>query len=163
MPHETSAREIMSAPVTSLERGTSLEEAARILTERGFGGAPVVDRRGEPQGIVTLFDLVVYLSGLDRRPGRLGELFLASREKWSREHEDDDAADADDYALEASVEDVMTPHVVSVAPGTPLSAVARTLAVEGIHRVVVREGDGPALGIITSLDVLRAQQGVPRR
>lgn len=161
--HDASAREVMSAPVTTLERGTSLEEAARILTEKGYGGAPVVDRRGAPQGIVTLFDVVVYLAGLDRQPGRLGEQYLASREKWSREHEDDDAADRDEYALETAVEDIMTPRVVSVAPGTPLSAVARTLAVEGIHRVIVREGEGPVLGIITSLDVLRAQQGVLKR
>lgn len=158
------AREIMSSPVLTLERGTSLKEAARVMSEKGAGGAPVVDRRGVPQGIVTLFDVVAWLAGCPVHPGPQDELYLASRERWSRAHEDDDPADRDEYALETAVEDVMTPRLVSVGPGTPLSAVARTLAVEGVHRVLVREDDqSPVLGIITSLDVLRAQQGVPQR
>lgn len=159
---ETCAREVMSSPVTALPKGTTLGEAARILTEHGHGGAPVVDLRGEPVGMVTLFDIVVALAGLDSHPGRLGELFLASQRRWERGAEEDDREDDDDMALEVPVEDVMTPRAVLVAPGTPLTSVARTLAVEGIHRVLVRDPGGPLVGVITSLDVLRAQQGLPR-
>lgn len=161
-PNEPTAREIMSSPVVSLDRETTLDEAVRILTDGGYGGAPVVDAHGEPVGVISLFDIAVFLAGRDRRIGRLGPMLLASQQRIERhlEEDEEELEEDPDAALEVRVDDVMTPRVVTVTPDTPVSKVARALASEGIHRVIVKTEGGPPLGIVTSLDILRAQQGV---
>lgn len=161
---EATAREIMSSPVVSLDRETTLDQAVQILTDGGYGGAPVVDARGEPVGVVSLFDIAVYLAGRDRRLGRLAPMLLASQQRVERGRDEalDELEEDEDEALEVRVDDVMTPRVVTVGPDTPVSVVARALASEGIHRVIVKSEGGPPLGIVTSLDILRAQSGVAR-
>ena len=52
-----------------------------------------------------------------------------------------------------TVEDIMEPNPVTVLPDTSVLEVARLLAENRIHRVLVLE-KGKLLGIITSLDVI---------
>ena len=52
------ARDIMTRPVISVGTGTSVAEASRLLVDRGFTAAPVVDDDGRLVGIVTEADLL---------------------------------------------------------------------------------------------------------
>ena len=54
------------------------------------------------------------------------------------------------------VEDIMSEDAVTVGPDEPVGKIASRMAENGIHRVVVVDKDQFPLGIITSLDVLRA-------
>ncbi|MCS6902094.1 MAG: CBS domain-containing protein [Myxococcales bacterium] len=54
------------------------------------------------------------------------------------------------------VEDAMSREIVSVEPDATVEEAARTMVYEGVHRVVVRVGQGEPLGILSSLDALRA-------
>jgi CBS domain-containing protein len=57
-----------------------------------------------------------------------------------------------------TVRELMTPAIFTVAEDDPISEVARTLVDGHIHRVLVTRGH-EAVGIISSLDLLRAYLG----
>lgn len=61
------------------------------------------------------------------------------------------------------VGDVMTPEVLTANEADPLEAAIRLMAFEGVHRLVVLDGDGRLVGIVTSMDVLRELAGFPRQ
>lgn len=59
------------------------------------------------------------------------------------------------------VRDVMTPEIFAVGPDEPLERAVQLMAFEGVHRLLVLDGDRLA-GIVTSMDVLRELAGFPR-
>jgi CBS domain-containing protein len=59
--------DVVSAPLITVGRGTSVEEAARVMISNQIHKLPVVERE-KLVGIVTITDLVVFLSP-SRRPG----------------------------------------------------------------------------------------------
>jgi CBS domain-containing protein len=52
------ARELMTTAVVTLSPDASIREVARVLSERGISGAPVVDDEGLLLGVVTEGDLI---------------------------------------------------------------------------------------------------------
>ncbi len=56
----------------------------------------------------------------------------------------------------ASIETAMTRVLFAVLPTDPVTAAVRLMVREGIHRVLVVSDTGGLLGIVTSMDVLRA-------
>ena len=71
------AREIMTSDVVTVQAPTPVEEAARLMLERGVSCLPVVDDEGRAEGIVTSKDVLRYVSGSPRAAshpaGRAGE------------------------------------------------------------------------------------------
>jgi CBS domain-containing protein len=58
--------------------------------------------------------------------------------------------------MAATARDLMQTRVVTVAPDAPLSSVQRVFVEEGIHGAPVVDEEGRVLGVITSMDLLRA-------
>jgi len=56
-PDELVAREVMSAPAVTIEEETSLEEAAKLMTQKGLKKLIVV-RNGKLVGIITSMDII---------------------------------------------------------------------------------------------------------
>jgi len=156
----TTAGEVMTKPVRTIAGDLSLAEAVQILTDEGFSGAPVVDHRGKPLGVISLYDIMAFLAGLERGLGKLGHFYLRSVLRWDRVSDSPANVDyEDDMLRDTSVDDVMTPEIISVSPGTKLPEVTAQLCGEGVHRVLVTEDDR-ILGMITTMDVLSAISGV---
>ena len=57
-------RAVMSSPVTSVEAGAGLDEAAGVMREAGLGSLPVVEQ-GRIVGIVTETDVLRHIVGAD--------------------------------------------------------------------------------------------------
>ncbi len=55
----------------------------------------------------------------------------------------------------ASVRDAMTSEVLSVCEDDPIERAVERMAFDGVHRLVVVDGDGRFAGSVTSMDVLR--------
>lgn len=55
----------------------------------------------------------------------------------------------------ASVQDAMTSEVLSVREDDPIERAVERMAFDGVHRLVVVDGDGRFAGSVTSMDVLR--------
>ena len=60
------------------------------------------------------------------------------------------------------IEDVMTREVISVGADEPLERAISIMAFEGVHRLVVLDGQSHIAGIISSMDVLRELAGFGR-
>jgi CBS domain-containing protein len=54
-----------------------------------------------------------------------------------------------------TVEQLMSPDPITVAPSASLRSVCALMVREGIHRVIVVD-EGKLVGIVTTLDVVRA-------
>jgi len=53
------------------------------------------------------------------------------------------------------VADIMTPLVFSLTPDSSIGQAAALMAYEGVHRVVVVDGSGYVVGLVSSLDIAR--------
>ena len=144
------ARDVMTPHVITLDPNASVQELARLLSERGISGVPVVDSDEQLVGIVSEGDLLHRAeTGTERRVER-------RRSRWL-----DTIASDDDLAREyvkahgRKVKDVMTVNVVSVTDTMELADVATLLETKRIKRVpVVR--DGKIVGIISRANLVRA-------
>jgi CBS domain-containing protein len=147
------ARDVMTREVISVTPSTLLSELARICAEDRISGCPVVTLDGRLVGIVSRTDLVERL--LDGRLDRTGDDALRRMLQLEAGEGYETSRSIGEHEEEAigEVDDIMSTEVVTVAPDAPLAVVARRMADERIHRVLVMEGDSIA-GIVTSLDLL---------
>lgn len=67
-------RHVMTSRVESMTPSDSLEKALKLLIERKFGAAPVVDKNGSMIGIITTYDLMRAFQGV---MGEVGEALRA--------------------------------------------------------------------------------------
>jgi CBS domain-containing protein len=141
------ARDIMTAPVHTISRDTSVREIIQLLLTHRISGVPVVE--GERVvGIISEADLILR-ERAHRQRGGMAYLFQQLFE--------DHAKLADEFrkAHGLVAEDVMTRDVVTVQPGTPVEEIANLMAERHIKRVPVVD-EGRLLGIVSRADVLRA-------
>lgn len=158
------AKDVMSTPVKSVELGTTLDEVATRLADEGVTGLLVVDRAGKHVGVVSHADVVGYVAGLERGEGLAGGFYFQSelREDPASAGSPVDLEDADEDALRTTTVDaIMTPEVIWVPDGMKLPDVARVMVERRVHRVLV-EREGVIVGIVSTMDLLRAFASPPR-
>lgn len=157
---EMKASEVMTSPVVSLNEGLVLREAARVLSDEHIGGAPVVDHRGEPVGVVSLFDIVSNLAGLERHPGEPGGFYRQGKLRFVEPAEDPEAEASEEGTTdETTVAEIMAPGLTGVPSTASLGEVARLLQGKQIHRAFVFDARGRLAGVISTMDILRAIAG----
>jgi CBS domain-containing protein len=120
------ARDIMTTDVFILDLDASVEEAAWAFSRQNIGGAPVRTPDGRIAGFLSRGDLV-----------------NPAWADWVRPDK-------------ATVGDIMTPNLLAVPADAPAMNVARGMVERGIHHVVVIDGDQRVMGMISSLDVVKA-------
>jgi CBS domain-containing protein len=163
--HRLTAADVMSTPAETLHESTSVLEAARSLSDLHVSGVPVVGAHGAVVGVVSLYDIVGYLAQHEGPTHDGGVEFAEedneadeSAERWERSIGRRDR----DWLRDTAVSEVMTGDLVAVAPDAPLAEVAALMERRRIHRVVVAQNQRP-LGVVSTLDILRAVTAVPAR
>jgi CBS domain-containing protein len=150
------ARDLMNSRVLAVRDDWSLSALCAFLTEHQIHGAPVVDSHGRYIGAVSVTDVV-------EECAQGHELDWVQAET-AREIGDDDAPGepgGDELTRlsirgdEPAVRDLMTPTLFSVPPETPIESLAGAMIAGRVHRLFVVER-GQVLGIVTSLDLLKA-------
>jgi CBS domain-containing protein len=136
----------MTRDVYAVAADTSLETAARLLATRHISGAPVIDRKGRPVGVVSLADL----ADPDRPRGEASGYPHYYRVIGGERTETGTAFDVGP----GCVAEVMSPFVLSVSAGSSVVQAARVMLDDGVHRLLVVDG-GSLAGIVTQTDVLR--------
>lgn len=140
--------DIMVTDVVTARPDMSVKELAELLRERGVGGAPVVDDDGSVVGMVTDGDLMAldadlhfphYIQFLD------SVIYLERASKFEERLK---------KAVAATVRDIMTDEVLTVAPDDPVRKAATLMSEHKIDRVPV-EKDGKLVGIVGRHDVLK--------
>jgi acetoin utilization protein AcuB len=110
-----------------------IQEALKLMRERGIRRLPVVDKKGKLIGIVSDRDLL-HASPSDATSLSVWELnYLLSK---------------------VTLKDVMTKNVITVTPETPVQEAARIMAEKKIGGLPVVQA-GKVIGIITETDLFR--------
>jgi CBS domain-containing protein len=142
--------DVMTTNVITVSPDTSVQEVAKILSERNISGVPVVDAQNRLVGIVSEGDLLHRVeTGTDRRTGR--------RRSWWLDTvgSDEELARAYVKSHGRTTKKVMTSEVTSVGETTELADIANLLETKRIKRVpVVR--DGKLVGIVSRANLVRA-------
>jgi CBS domain-containing protein len=141
---------IMTRDIVAFSPDSSVVTASRVLASKHVGGAPVIDEKGRPVGVVTLTDLVdpdrqrsdgdgesLYYRVVDGKCDPIG------------------AFSAEDVPGEGIVSDVMSPYAFSVSPETTLMQAIRLMVSDNIHRLLVVDS-GKLVGVVSSMDMLKA-------
>ena len=140
------AADVMTSNVISVRADASVGEIAEILLTNRISGVPVVDDAGDLIEIVSEGDLIHRVEvGTERRRSWWLEL-LSSKQILAHEF-------IKAHARKAA--DLMTRHVITVRPGTPLSDLASLLDKHGIKRVPVTE-NGKLVGIVSRANLVQA-------
>jgi CBS domain-containing protein len=145
----------MTIEVITTTPDTPLREFARMLDEYEVSGMPVVDGAGRLVGVASKSDLIH--RALDP------ELGLEPSYVFDMLYNDEDFEE-DERRVEAVshpsvvVGDFMSDDPVTAAAGEALSSLARKMIEGHIHRVIVVDNDNSPIGIVTSLDMLKAMR-----
>ena len=132
-PPEMTVSLLMTSPVVTVTAETPLDVAHRTLLDRRISAVPVVAADGRPVGVLSETDLL--------RIGRMQPLSLAGLQ-----------------VLDLPAEPVgqhMHRGITTVKGDTPVTAAARLLAEQRIHRVYVR-GEDSLAGVFSVEEVLVA-------
>ena len=138
--HERTVSDVMSAAPVSVDEFTHVKDVARILTERGFNGVPVVTRMGRLVGLITEDDLVMRQDPEVRKPPHF----------WSDPHRSERQR-----SLGSRAHEVMTTGLVVVAAETSLAEAARLMHERHIKSLPVVDDEGQLVGMVTRRDLVR--------
>ena len=120
------AMDVMTTNVITVSPDTSVQEVAKILSERSISGVPVVDAQNRLVGIVSEGDLLHRVEmGTDRRPDRR----TGRRRSWWLDTIGSDEELARNYVKShgRTVKDIMTHDVATVSDDTDLADIATLL------------------------------------
>lgn len=129
-------RELMTKPAVAVRPHVTIKEAVRRLESRLITSMPVLDDGDRLIGIVSEADLLRDAVVDDPRA------HAKPIESW---HE----------GPPATVEDVMTPHVITVHENSDVAEVARLMLETGIKSIPVVQAD-KVVGVISRSDVIHA-------
>lgn len=140
--------DIMSTEVVTVGIDATIEEVAKLLTEKNISGAPVVDHANRVVGMVTHKDLL-YKDMEPRFPAAVellgGFIYLQGVHKYNEELR---------KLAATKVEDIMTREVITVSESTEIEDVARLMIDKAINRVPVLRED-KLVGIVSRADVVK--------
>jgi CBS domain-containing protein len=140
------AADVMTRRVISVPPDASIEDAVKLMLDRGISGLMVVDASGHLAGVVTEGDLL-----------RRSELGTGRQRSWWLRLLVSPGRQAEDFtrAHGRKVSDVMTTEVVSVDADASLTDIVELMEKHRIKRVPVTQHD-KVVGVCSRADLLRA-------
>ncbi len=143
------AKDIMAKDVITVNRDTTVEEVAKILTENKISGLPVLDN-GKLVGIVTEGDLLFQDRKLDP-PAYIeilgGIIYLKDPNKYLNNFK---------KMIATRVEELMTTKVISAKEDTSIDEIATLMIEKGINRLPVLNSKGELAGIVSRHDLVKS-------
>jgi CBS-domain-containing membrane protein len=143
------ARDIMTREVITVAPEESVSKAAGLLEVHRISGLPVVNQAGQVVGVVTQSDLIQQARDLELPPTISLfdlKLILETPSQFRRRLE---------KLLGVTVQQVMTPKPLTIAPETPVPEIAAFMARKKVHTLPVVAGDR-LVGVIGKIDLIRA-------
>jgi CBS domain-containing protein len=148
------AADLMKPNPVSIRENAMVREAIALLTDKGFSAAPVIDRAGQPVGVVSRYDILAYdrekVEYVASVPDYYDEGELAAR--TGKAHGSGFQVVNVDRTC---VTDIMTPVVFAVTPDTPARKVVHEMLALKVHRLFVVDRNGVLVGVISATDVLQ--------
>jgi len=148
-PSQTQQRlvqDCMTPHPVCLKTTDTVDEAIAKLLHLGFNGAPVVDPVSyNLVGVISAFDVLAKEEG--------GTLLQFIQDGNSQNlHQ---IADVARKICAKTVEDLMTPHPMTISPTTTMKAAAEIMTRDRSHRLCVVDDKGSLVGLLATSDVMR--------
>ncbi|MDQ7784895.1 MAG: CBS domain-containing protein [Desulfomonilaceae bacterium] len=143
------AEDVMTRDVITVTTHTTLRDLAKILSEQGINGVPVVDDDGKVIGVVCESDLVK-----QNRPIHIPTMFvildsvIPLDNPWRLQKEFKRLA-------ATTVGEIYSHPAVTVTPDTDLSEVARIMSDDKYYTLPVVDR-GKLVGVLGKADVIRS-------
>jgi predicted transcriptional regulator len=151
------AGDLMVPNPISLHQDLTVQEVTRLLIDKGFSAAPVIDDAGTPVGIVSRSDILTHdREKVDYAATEADDDVFEDTTRFSREKRRDgfQVVDVD----RTRVRDIMTPVVFSVSAECPARKVVAEMLALKVHRLFVCDHTGVLVGLISTIDILRHLQ-----
>ena len=142
-------REIMTTEVVTVRRDTSVNDIAKLMSERDISGIPVVDESNHVVGFVTELDMIVRNTRLEL-PAFIQILDLARIPLERPGHYRDRLR----HMLGAQAADIMTEQVITISPEAEVQDLAELMVKRRLNPVPVVEND-VLVGIVSRADLIR--------
>jgi CBS domain-containing protein len=143
------ASDIMTTQLVTFSPDDPIAKATRILMEKRFNGAPVIDSTGKLVGILCQSDLIAQQKTLPIPTIFTildGFIPITSMKHLEKEVE---------KIAATLVAQAMTPDPVTVGPDTQIEEVAKLMVDKNFHTLPVVNDKGKVIGIIGKHDVLK--------
>ncbi len=142
---EARVREIMEREIITVQADDGIGEALRLMIENRVSAMPVVDAKDRCTGVLSITDIV----GLVRdhafghiEPDEFVRIASTLAESPDGEYKG------------RKVDDLMSKDLVSVDPESSVVDAAREMVRSRVHRLVVVDDHGRAIGVVSTLDLL---------
>ncbi len=154
--NDLTAESIMSSMLLSAYEGWTIHRLAEFFIKHNISGAPVIASDHELVGVVTVSDIFKF-SNMDE---------ANRREALRNYYREACEIDLDEISLRewsgnaernCTVHQIMKKEIISVEKDFSIEQVAAVMVKNDVHRVVVTQNK-IALGVITTMDVLRTLQ-----
>jgi CBS domain-containing protein len=142
-------REIMTSDVVTIGPDASVNDIARLMSDRGITGIPVVDEARHVVGIITELDMIVRNMRLEI-PAFIQILDLARIPLEMPGHYRSRLR----HMLGTRAADIMTEQVVTVGPDDEVEGLAETMVKRRLNPVPVVEND-ILVGVVSRADLIR--------
>lgn len=141
--YKQKAKDVMTTQVDTIHCKETVRDALTLMAKNHLAALPVVDGNDRCVGIISQSDLIEITQFADEE--RDFE-FRPSPEIFG-------GVPLDQVTCER-IEDVMSDHVVAVAPNEDVVRVADLMLLNGVHHVPVCDASGKLCGIISTMDIL---------
>jgi CBS domain-containing protein len=158
---ESTAADMMTSNPISIAADATVTDAVDLLSRRGFSAAPVVDSAGRPVGVLSVSDILVHYRFGDRQhtcEEPIDPYALTSDTEDSKEAQREQARRPGDCLVST----VMTPFVFAIPASASPQRVVHDMLELSVHRLFVVDTDGALIGVVSTMDVLRALQAAAR-
>lgn len=142
------AKDFMTKSVITCNQNQTVEEAAKLMTEKLFSVMPVVDDQDNLVGILTQSDFVGKEVDVPHALASIKRLF-------GHQYYMQDIEPIYANAKQKKLSEVMTKDPITAKPETSLSAIVDMMATKKLKRVPVVENN-KVVGMITRKDLIKA-------
>ncbi|MBI3463352.1 MAG: CBS domain-containing protein [Planctomycetes bacterium] len=147
--HARRVRDVMATDLVAANPGDSVSDALKLMVENRVSALPVIDAHNRCVGMLSgtdLLQLALQLGGeleaLNTSEGLAHELLLEKLEHTG--------------FSDQVVSEVMTHVAVTVQPETTLVTAAGVMIRNRVHRLAVTDTKQVLVGLISSMDIVRA-------
>ena len=145
--YKQTAQDIMSSHVVAIHVQERVHDALKLMTENHLSMLPVVTGDSRCVGVVSQADLMQMAGDLDDEQ--------SDRALTSYGSPVFGAASIDEITNER-IDDVMSTKVKAASPDTLVVDIADLMLEQRVHHVPVCDSDGNLMGVVSTMDILKA-------
>jgi CBS domain-containing protein len=153
MPLRAPVTDIMTMDADVVKDTLPIREAARFLRRRRYGGVPVVSGSARLVGVLSYKDILDAF-GMQAKDDVLHGDPLIRGYAEGDAHILDGSLAAIDH-VSGLVRDFMSKDLIKVSIDDRILDAAKLMADKSVHRVLVVDGTGDLVGLVTTIDVVR--------